>query len=93
MPTKMWVVACVDNLQAEDMDGQIGYVVPVERNRDVFRITFVEHDADRIAQKMAAKNPGLEVQVLECTHGFHCKAPPAPVKKVWVGGEYIPETV
>jgi hypothetical protein len=83
----MWVIACVDSLNVAEDD--LGYVLKTDRNHSIFSICFDGDTAQRIAARMAARNPGMEVQVSSPDYGFHCAPPPPPIKKKWVGNEYL----
>lgn len=90
MPEKLWVVAVVDSLHLRDDDGKAGYYVDPKYNQEIFRVTLNEGQALQIAEQMAMRNPGREVQIMAPDRGMHCGMPPKPIMKKWVNGEYLP---
>lgn len=77
------------------------HIITADRNHNN-RMTLLKEDtksfsifsdlksADLYASEISTLNPGIDVYVIQQTHGYFTPTSPKPQKKVWKEGYYIP---
>ncbi len=91
MAHRLWAVFSSDAAVNPFMEvGRDRFIVEEHANRN-WGIFYDPQSAERFAKELSQRNPGMDIQVLAATHGFH--SPPATkiTTKQWNdNGEYTP---